>query len=199
MPSSLLADVPAEYDVNMFFWYFGKPTLTPCKYQDLHGVQEARNNPRQAPTSLYSGGGPGASAFDDVNGLPCTINPDSNSTSPNPWAWNADVNMLYVDQPVYAGYSYVALENGVTDYLNFENPFTPVANTADFVQKNATSVPTTRSTQDPLQTVNTTAQAARTQWHFSQIWFQECVTAAQWSAVSVLTRPQISRVQDIQQ
>ena len=36
---------------------------------------------------------------------PCFVNKDSNSTYLNPWSWNNEVNMLYIDQPVQVGFS----------------------------------------------------------------------------------------------
>lgn len=79
------------YAQKMFFWFF-----------------EARNSPEDAPLSVWLQGGPGAPSIDqalDVNG-PCIVQEDSNSTVLNPWSWNNHVNMLYVDQPVQAGFSY---------------------------------------------------------------------------------------------
>jgi Serine carboxypeptidase len=110
-----------------------------------------------------------------MSGFPCTVNPDSNSTTLNPWPWNANVNMLYVDQPVLTGFSYVSLQNGLVDLLTAGHDFTPVENPSAFVQTNLTTVGATSSTQDPTQMANTTAQAARTMWHFAQVWFQEYV------------------------
>ena len=42
---------------------------------------------------------------------PCFIGPDSNSTILNPWSWNNEVNMLYLDQPAQVGFSYDFLTN----------------------------------------------------------------------------------------
>ncbi|KAK4184923.1 putative carboxypeptidase [Podospora australis] len=156
LPSTLLADVPAAYNVSLFFWYF-----------------QARNNPDKAPVSIYVGGGPGSSAFDDTNGFPCTINSDGNSTTLNKWSWNNNVNMLYIDQPVMAGFSYSTIANGVVELLSPTRDFTPVEKLSDFSQTNSTTLPATISAPDPSQGVNTTAQAARTMWHFAQVWFQE--------------------------
>jgi carboxypeptidase C (cathepsin A) len=37
---------------------------------------------------------------------PCRINNDSSSVTPNPFSWNNEVNMLYIDQPIGTGFSY---------------------------------------------------------------------------------------------
>ena len=52
-----------------------------------------------------------------MDGSPCTIGDDSNSTSENPWSMNNNVNMLYIDQPVGVGYSYDALIKSTQDLL----------------------------------------------------------------------------------
>ncbi|KAK0614703.1 Alpha/Beta hydrolase protein [Immersiella caudata] len=156
LPSQLLADVPASYNASLFFWYF-----------------EARKDPANAPLSIYVGGGPGSSAFDDSSGFPCVVLPDSNSNVLNPWSWNNDVNMLYIDQPVSTGFSYTSIVNGVMDFLNPAAGFKPVEDVATFKQTNLTTVGATVSVPDPTAAVLTTMQAARTMWHFAQVWFQE--------------------------
>ncbi|KAF4481653.1 Carboxypeptidase S1 like A [Fusarium agapanthi] len=110
LPKSLLPDFQhwdEKQRAHLFFWYF-----------------EARNNPSTAPTSIYIGGGPGSSSFDNTNGLPCSVNADSNSTALNKISWNKHVNMLYIDQPLGTGFSYVDLVNGTFDTLT--QTFTPV-------------------------------------------------------------------------
>ncbi|KAK4159534.1 Alpha/Beta hydrolase protein [Cladorrhinum sp. PSN259] len=154
LPSTILADVPASFNISLFFWYF-----------------QARNNPSTAPTSIYVGGGPGSSALDDTNGFPCTINSDANSTTLNSWSWNNNVNMLYVDQPVMAGFSYSTMVNGIMNLISPD--IVPVDTPDQFTQTNSTTVPATISLPDPSAGLNTTAQAARAMWHFAQVWFQE--------------------------
>ncbi|KAK4223675.1 Alpha/Beta hydrolase protein [Podospora fimiseda] len=154
LPSTLLADVPASFNISLFFWYF-----------------QARNNPDTAPTSIYVGGGPGSSALDDTNGFPCTFNLDANSTTLNQWSWNNNVNMLYVDQPVMAGFSYSTIVNGILNLITHDAVL--VDSTNQFTQTNSTTVPATVSFPDPSAALNTTAQAARAMWHFAQVWFQE--------------------------
>ncbi|PLW42972.1 hypothetical protein PCASD_04722 [Puccinia coronata f. sp. avenae] len=76
---------------SMFFWFF-----------------EARNNPQSAPFTLWLNGGPGCSsligAFQE-NG-PCKVNAEGNSTTLNPYSWNKYAHVLYLDQPIPAGFSY---------------------------------------------------------------------------------------------
>lgn len=118
---------------------------------------------------LYIPGGPGTSFLDGSSAFPCTVNPDSNSTSLNPWSFNGAVNMLYVDTPVQTGYSYTSPHNGTVDLYSGE--FT--STTSDHVDTNLTTVAGTLSSQSPTDTMNTTQQVSRLMWTFSQVWFQE--------------------------
>ncbi|PWY96897.1 alpha/beta-hydrolase [Testicularia cyperi] len=75
---------------------------------------ESRNDPATDPVVLWLNGGPGCSSF---TGLlmelgPCNaINPNLRKGKPgterNPWAWNANATLIFLDQPVGVGYSYV--------------------------------------------------------------------------------------------
>lgn len=49
---------------------------------------------------------------------PCIVQEDSNSTELNPWSWDNEVNMLYIDQPVQVGFSDDTLANGTLDALS---------------------------------------------------------------------------------
>ncbi|KAM0546446.1 hypothetical protein ACHAPJ_010913 [Fusarium lateritium] len=156
LPKDLLPDFKDWDDdqaAHLFFWYF-----------------EARNNPSKAPTSIYIGGGPGSTSFDNTNGFPCSVNPDSNSTTLNEISWNRHVNMLYIDQPLGTGFSYVSLLNGTFDSLT--QTFTPVKDG----KIPETNVTFSQATFDSgaIETVpKTTMSGARTLWAFAQVWFNE--------------------------
>ena len=154
LQSTALEDIQGAepYNVSTFFWFF-----------------EARNDPQNAPLAVYLAGGPGeASTYSAVaeNG-PCYIGQDSNSTYLNPWSFNNHINMLYIDQPVQAGYSYDTLVNGTLNLVN--NVITPL----DTNTPNTTLVAGTFPSQNSSFTANTTAIGARTLWHFAQFWLSE--------------------------
>ncbi|KAI9832790.1 MAG: hypothetical protein M1819_004010 [Sarea resinae] len=146
-----------NYSINTFFWFF-----------------ESRKDPSNAPLSIWINGGPGSSSMIGLlqeNG-PCNVNVDSNSTTLNPWSFNNEVNMLYIDQPVQTGFSYdvptnvtVDLVTGDVNVVNFTDGNVPV-------QNNTFQVGTYPSQFEP-STPNGTTNGARALWHFAQTWFQE--------------------------
>lgn len=106
---------------------------------------------------------------------PCFVGPDSQSTYLNPWSWNNEVNMLYIDQPTQVGFSYDELINGTATVSEDGEGFK--VKPADFSngvpKSNMTYHVGTFSSQRITQTANSTAQAAHAFWHFAQTWFAE--------------------------
>jgi carboxypeptidase C (cathepsin A) len=138
------------YDMNVYFMYF-----------------EARNNPKAAPVGVYLAGGPGeASSYAALNSEsgPCVVNHEGTNTTINPWSFNSDVNMLYIDQPMEVGFSFSSLTNGTynsTSYLVTPN--------------NGTSTPPSPgqgifSDQSTSTTANSTVASARGLWVFLEHW-----------------------------
>lgn len=90
--------VDERYDSNLFFWYF------PAKY-----------NQAKAPLILWLQGGPGASS---LYGLfmehgPVYVTKD-NKLVEREYSWNRNLNLLYIDNPVGAGFSFT---NSSAGYL----------------------------------------------------------------------------------
>ncbi|KAJ7339770.1 serine carboxypeptidase [Mycena albidolilacea] len=76
---------------SVWFWYF-----------------DARTNASTAPLTLWFNGGPGSSS---MIGLlqelgPCRIANDSRTVTLNPYSWNNEANVLFIDQPVGVGFSH---------------------------------------------------------------------------------------------
>ncbi|KAF2435542.1 alpha/beta-hydrolase [Tothia fuscella] len=161
LPAKVLAaDAEIQnYTLNTFFWFF-----------------ESRKDPKNAPVSIWMNGGPGVSSMIGLfqeNG-PCNVNADSNSTTLNPWSWNNEVNMLYIDQPVQAGFSYDSLVNGTVDMTTRAEyiDLTPFPKNEVPIQTNIKRVGTFPSGNVDT-TANGTSNAARALWHFAQTFFQE--------------------------
>lgn len=118
-------------------------------------------------------GGPGSSSMLGLlaeNG-PCSVNPDSNSTTLNPWSWNNNVNMLYIDQPVQVGFSYDTLQNITYDLVSGD---LTLLNESDPIPKqNLTFQVGTFPSQKTNNTAIGSLNGARALWHFAQTWFQE--------------------------
>ncbi|KAJ2251984.1 hypothetical protein GGI13_003544 [Coemansia sp. RSA 455] len=80
-------------DKHFFFWFF-----------------EARNSAKtgDTPVILWTNGGPGCSSM--VGALmelgPCRVNKGGAGTSRNPYGWNENAHVIFIDQPVNTGFSY---------------------------------------------------------------------------------------------
>ncbi|KAK1759981.1 serine carboxypeptidase [Echria macrotheca] len=160
LPPGFLDGESQDYPINTFFWFF-----------------EARKNPHTAPLSIWLNGGPGGSSIMGLleeNG-PCFVGPDSKTTVLNPWSWNNEVNMLYIDQPNQVGFSYDIATNCTFDASGFGLGFVP--SPADFSdgvpESNLTFRVGTAGSNKLSATANSTAHAAHALWHFAQTWFFE--------------------------
>ncbi|KAI9701095.1 MAG: hypothetical protein M1836_001764 [Candelina mexicana] len=79
-----------EDDKHLFYWFF-----------------ESRNDPENDPVVLWLNGGPGCSS---LTGLFLELGPsalDQNlNLVYNPYSWNANASVIFLDQPVNVGFSY---------------------------------------------------------------------------------------------
>lgn len=83
-------NVDVKHDSNLFYW-----------------IVESQNNPATDPFVVWLNGGPGASSmggFFYENG-PYQIQEDLTLKS-NPYSWNLNATLIYIDQPVGTGLSY---------------------------------------------------------------------------------------------
>ena len=68
---------------------------------------ESRRTPSTDPILLWLTGGPECSselALFTENG-PCKVNSEGTDTTNNPYSWNTQANLLYIDQPPGTGFS----------------------------------------------------------------------------------------------
>jgi carboxypeptidase C (cathepsin A) len=124
-------NVTNDYPINLFFWFF-----------------ESRKDAANAPLAIWLNGGPGSSSMKGLfHGTgPCNVNADSKSTTLNPWSWNNEANVLYIDQPNLTGFSYDVLVNTARGVFPSANAFA---------------------------TAGTTGISARTMWLFMQTFLNE--------------------------
>jgi len=134
---------------------------------------------------MYLAGGPGQSSMFAATGEggPCYINPDSETTTLNPWSWNNHVNVLYIDNPVQTGFSYDTLVNGTLNQLEEDNGGYPIYTPQEFstdppFTPNATFLYGTIPSQDSTQTANSSVQVAHQLWKFAQVWINEYITSS---------------------
>jgi len=84
-------EVNQDYGANLFYYFV-----------------ESQSSPSTDPLVLWLQGGPGCSSLFGafVENGPLLIN-ENGTIYPNKWSWNAKSNLLFLDQPVGSGYSYV--------------------------------------------------------------------------------------------
>jgi len=89
-------EVNKEYGAHLYYYFV-----------------ESQSNPLTDPTVLWLQGGPGCSSLFGafVENGPHIIDANGNFNN-NSYSWNTKANMLWIDQPVGSGYSYVENSDG---------------------------------------------------------------------------------------
>ncbi|KAM0806285.1 Alpha/Beta hydrolase protein [Usnea florida] len=154
LPPFTLAPIQQNYSINTFFWFV-----------------EARTNASTAPLTIYINGGPGSSSMVGLfqeNG-PCQVVEIAQGklgTHINEWGWDRSSNILYVDQPNQAGFSFDTPTNGSLNL--FTSIVSEPASNAPSGQPSYTFLNGTFSSNNDSSTANTTQIAAHAIWHMLQ-------------------------------
>lgn len=78
----------------------------------------SENDPENAPLAFWTNGGPGCSgllgAFTEQG--PFLTKSEDGTLTKNPYAWNRDVNFVFIEQPCGVGFSYSSASNTKDDY-----------------------------------------------------------------------------------
>jgi len=105
-------------------------------------------------------------------GGPCYVTPDGMNTTLNPWSLNNHANVLYIDQPVGAGFSYTSLVNGTYDL--FKSTITPLkAYNGTVPESNLIVSQGTFSDPTTWAVTNTSISTAKALWHFAEHWLTQ--------------------------
>jgi cathepsin A (carboxypeptidase C) len=84
-------NVNATNGRNLFYWFV-----------------ESQNDPKNDPVVLWMNGGPGCSSLDGflTEHGPFLVEPDGKTLAKNPYSWNNNANVIYVESPAGVGFSY---------------------------------------------------------------------------------------------
>ncbi|KAL5383033.1 hypothetical protein PMIN06_005672 [Paraphaeosphaeria minitans] len=102
---------------------------------------------------------------------PCIAQKGGNSVIPNPFPFNRNAHVLYVDQPNQVGFSYDEIVAGVFDALGGLAGSGKVI--PGGVGSNLTNIQGRFASQNPATTAKTSKMAAKSMWYFLQVFFAE--------------------------
>ncbi|OKL63119.1 hypothetical protein UA08_01255 [Talaromyces atroroseus] len=139
--------------INTFFWF-----------------AESRTKRDNVPLILYLNGGPGVTtSFLRENG-PCRVNADSRTTRLNPWSWNSESNILFLDQPVNTGFSFDVPVNGTINFRGEKSPQMPqFTQNSRLIEAATIGIGSINSSH----TINNTNGAVRAIWLSLSTWLQD--------------------------
>lgn len=100
-----LPQAPVGYDFSIYSGYLDIPN---SQNKSLHYVLvESQNDPETDPLILWLNGGPGCSSMDGLfyeNG-PFVFVGDSLNLTANPYSWNTNASVIYLEAPAGVGFS----------------------------------------------------------------------------------------------
>ncbi|PSR98568.1 Serine carboxypeptidase-like [Actinidia chinensis var. chinensis] len=120
----LVTNLPGQPKVD-FQHYAGYVTVNEQNGRALfYWFYKASTLPDEKPLVLWLNGGPGCSsvgygATQEIG--PFIVDTDGHGLKLNPYAWNTEANMLFLESPAGVGFSY---SNTTTDYNNLGDDFT---------------------------------------------------------------------------
>jgi len=147
-------NIPGDYPTNTFFWFI-----------------EGRDAKAASTLTVWLNGGPGSSSMFGLfneNG-PCEVVQNGTNkwtTTAREWGWDRASNMLFVDQPNQVGFSYDEATEGSLDLMT--NRIAIPATTRPNSLPAGVFLNGTFSSQNPLNTANTTQTGATAIWHMLQ-------------------------------
>ncbi|XP_021726389.1 serine carboxypeptidase-like 31 [Chenopodium quinoa] len=140
----LVTNLPGQPEVD-FRHYAGYITVDEKKERALfYWFYEASSHPDEKPLVLWLNGGPGCSsvgygATQEIG--PFLVDADGGALKFNPFAWNKEANMLFLESPVGVGFSYT---HTTSDFDNLGDVFT-ANDSYEFLQKWFLKFPTYRN------------------------------------------------------
>ncbi|KAH9748551.1 serine carboxypeptidase-like 31 [Citrus sinensis] len=120
----LVTNLPGQPNVD-FRHYAGYVTVNEHNERALfYWFYEAMTRPQEKPLVLWLNGGPGCSsvgygATQEIG--PFLVDTDGRGLQFNPYAWNKEANMLFLESPIGVGFSY---SNTTNDYEMLGDDFT---------------------------------------------------------------------------
>ncbi|CAE7921766.1 SCPL34 [Symbiodinium sp. KB8] len=126
-PDALIKDLPG-WAGGSFDQYSGYITVNETQGRALfYWFVEATSNPQDKPVVVWTNGGPGCSSVG--GGLMTELGPffaqADGTLKANPWAWNTEANVIFLEHPVGVGFSY-------SNDTKFYNDITDEEDAADF-------------------------------------------------------------------